>query len=154
MARQKHEIDSCSFTARDFDRDELERWMEVLAAMGAEVECRFSESGKSAAIEVSNMPSPADAETARTRNAGRPSFGTRPPCDSIFDSDTLVADFLGWLDSGHTAGEAMGQLGLSRSTYFRRLKRMRELAEWEREHNPGRAARGMREIRHTLGGVN
>ncbi len=46
----------------------------------------------------------------------------------MFGRETPCADFLAWQE-GHTAAEGMEQLGLSRTTYFRRLRAMRAKVE-------------------------
>ena len=116
------------------------------------IKCEITKSGKTARVEVSGLPSVHDAKVKRTRNAGRMSKGTRPPASAIFNSDTTCVEFLEWAEA-HTTEEAMKELGLSRSTYFRRLKTMRERVEWERVNNPQRVKRGMKELYHTLGSL-
>lgn len=147
------EITGCSFTAQNFQREEMERFAEVLSALGVKIKCEITKSGKTARVEVSDLPSVYDAKVKRTRNAGRTSKGTRPPAGSIFNSDTTCAEFLEWAES-HTTEEAMRELGLARSTYFRRLKTMKERVEWERVNNPQRVKRGMAELHHTLGNLS
>ena len=147
-----NEVTGCEFTAQRFRRDELERFVEVIAAMGIEVDCEISRSGGSAKVRVSNLPSAYEAKVRRTRNAGRPSRRANVPRGSIFNNETPCAEFLAWQES-HSAAEGMEQLGLPRSTYFRRLANMREAVEWERAHNPARARDGLPELHFTLGSL-
>ena len=146
------DITSCGFTARGFRRRELERLVEVLAAMGLDVECELSSGGGSAEVRVSNLPSAHEARVRRTRNAGRPSRRADVPDGSIFNNETTCEEFLAWQGS-HSAAEGMEQLGLPRSTYFRRLANMREAVEWERSHNPARIRDGLPELHFTLGSL-
>ena len=121
-----------AFTASDFRQGDIDELVSVLRALGLDASSEPSKSGRTARVEIRDMPDKWDAERMRTRHAGRPSGGTRPPEGSIFNSETTVKEFLEW-QACHTAEECMVQLGLSRTTYFRRLKRMRELdAEQDR----------------------
>lgn len=142
----------CTFTASNFRRDDFEKLAESLDALGIVFNYEISQSGKTAKVSAS-FPDKYDAKQARTRNAGRPSKGIRPPHDSIFNCDTTCVEFLEW-QSSHTAEEGMEQLGLPRATYFRRLSKIRELVEWERVNNPQRIKRGMDELHHTLQSVS
>ena len=148
----QEKITGCEFTAQGFRRDELERFIEVVAAMGIEVECEVSRSGRSAKVRVSGLPSVGEARVRRTRNAGRPSRSASIPRGSIFNNETTCEEFLAWQGS-HSAAEGMEQLGLPRSTYFRRLANMREAVEWERSHNPGRIKDGLPELHFTIGSL-
>lgn len=120
------------FTASDFLREDMENLIEVMQRLGLNVQVEFSKSGKTARIKVRDLPSKWDAEVARTRRAGRKSKGIHPPAGSIFNSGTPCKEFLEWQES-HTVEEGMAQLGLARSTYFRRVRQMREnVTEQER----------------------
>ena len=141
---------SCEFTAQGFRRDELEHLVEVMRAMGIDVACDVSRSGRSAKVSVSGLPDAYDAKVRRTRNAGRRPRRADIPHGSIFNSETTCEEFLAWQDS-HSAAEGMEQLGLTRSTYFRRLANMREAVEWERLHNPARVREGLPERHCKLG---
>jgi hypothetical protein len=73
------------------------------------------------------------------------------------NGETPCTDFLVWQEA-HTAAEGMVQLGLSRTTYFRRLKQMRaKVEEAERvnaecDRSPsGRAEAGLSCVRGTRG---
>lgn len=116
------------FTASDFDREELDALVGVLRASGLDVRAVYSASGRTARVEARELPEPWEAERARTRYAGRRSARIDPPEGSMFDRETPCADFLAWQE-GHTAAEGMEQLGLSRTTYFRRLRAMRARVE-------------------------
>lgn len=146
------DLEHCTFKASEFDREQFENFAAVLSELGISFNYEISASGRTAKVEVSELPDKWDARKKRTRNAGRPSMPLWLPGNSIFDSETTCAEFLEWLET-HTAAEAMEQLGLTRSTYFRRLKSIRELVEWERVHNPQRKREGLKELHHTLIGV-
>ena len=146
-----NEVTSCEFTARGFRRDELERFVEVVRALGVDIELEVSRGGGSASVRASGLPSVYEARVRRTRNAGRPGR-TDVPRGSIFNNETTCAEFLAWQDS-HSAAEGMEQLGLPRSTYFRRLANMREVVEWERVHNPARVEEGLPEAHFTIGSL-
>ena len=147
-----NETTSCEFTARGFRRDEFEHFAEVVAALGIEVGCEISSSGRTAKVRVSGLPGVHEAKVRRTRNAGRPSRRADVPDGSIFNNETTCAEFLAWQES-HSAAEGMEQLGLPRSTYFRRLANMREAVEWERLHNPARIEEGLPERHFTIGSL-
>ena len=140
-----------SFKASGYRREDFEHFIECLNAMGIETTATVSKSGATAEVTATVPKYKSDAKTSRTRRAGRRKEYYPLPPNSVFNSDTTCADFLEWLES-HTAEEAMKELGLTRSTYFRRLKDIREQAEWERIHNPQRVKQGMNEIHHTIGG--
>ena len=145
------------FTASDFLREDMENLIEVMRRLGLNVSIEFSKSGKTARVKVRDLPSKWDAEVARTRRAGRRSKGIRPPAGSIFNSETPCKDFLEWQKS-HTVEEGMEQLGLARSTYFRRMKAMREdVAEQERvnaSRDKSPEWKGKPRYTATLGGVS
>lgn len=145
---------TCSFRATGFKRDDLEHMAAALAAMGIKINIEISQSGRSADVTVGVPADLGDAETARTRNAGRSRARISPPPDSPFTRESTCEDFVEWLDEGHTADEAMAALGIkSRATYFRRLRIIRQKAEDARERNPRRRARGIPEYHPTLGGT-
>ena len=73
------------------------------------------------------------------------SLGISLPSGSVFDCETSCREFLDWRE-GHTAAEGMERLGLSRSTYFRRLRAIRERATERDRVNAERA--GNSEGRH------
>ena len=108
------------FTARDFDRDEMEELARALGALGAEVALEFP-SAKSARVTIA-CPHRLDAERMRTRNAGRKA--SRIPNDAVIKFRTVRA-FLEWYDGGRSAEEGMAALGMSRSAFYRALRRMR-----------------------------
>lgn len=130
--------DSCSFTVTGFDGEELANLVRVLGEMGLSVECKTSSTGKSARLSFTGLPSAVDARTSRTRNAGRYHKRIELPNGSVFNNETTCGEFLDWLES-HTHDEAMEQLGLARTTYFRRLKRIRERAKEQDRINAARA---------------
>lgn len=144
------------FTASDFLREDMENLIEVMQRLGLNVQAEFSKSGKTARIKVRDLPSKWDAEVARTRRAGRKSQGIHPPAGSIFNSETPCKEFLEWQES-HTASEGMEQLGLARSTYFRRTKAIREAVVEQERVNAARDKspewRGKPRYTATLGGV-
>jgi len=119
------------FTASDFLREDMENLVEVMRGLGLNVRIEFSRSGKTARVKVRDLPSKWEAEVARTRRAGRRSKGINPPVGSIFNSETPCKEFLKWQES-HSASEGMEQLGLARTTYFRRMKQIRaKVAEYD-----------------------
>ena len=126
---------TCNFRASEFDRDALEGLIGALSAYGLEVSCSFSASGRTASVEVGGIPTPEEARRTMTRGAGRHRAWIALPGSSVFDSGTTCEEFLAWMADGHTAAEAAEQLGLSRSTFFRRLPRIRELVAQERRRN-------------------
>ena len=119
---------NCTFTASGFKRDDLEHFTKALEAMGIPVTCEISTTGKTARINAEVPASLFDAKIKRTRFAGRRSIGINPPKNSIFNCDTPCKDFLSWQNE-HSAAEGMKQLGLSRATFFRRMKSMRAKIE-------------------------
>jgi hypothetical protein len=133
----KDSVRDMHFTASNFDRGELDALMDVLRASGLDVWADYSSSGRTARVEVRGLPEPWEAERARTRYAGRRSTGINPPEGSIFNRETPCADFLAWQEA-HTATEGMEQLGLSRTTYFQRLKQIRAKVEEDRRINAER----------------
>lgn len=141
-----------SFKASGYRREDFDHFLECLNAMGIETTATMSKSGATAEIMATVPKYKSDAKRSRTRDAGRRKAHYPLPSNSVFNSGTTCADFLEWLES-HTAEEAMKELGLTRSTYFRRLKDMREQVEWERIHNPQRVKEGMKEVHHTIGGL-
>lgn len=125
----------CTFQASRFRKDELSNLVEVLKEMGLDVGCTFSDSGRTATITFENLPDPYEAHVKRTRRAGRTNKRFRIPNDSLFNPETPISEFLNWA-SDHTAEEAMSQLGLeSRTTYYRKLKKMRETLERHQRWN-------------------
>lgn len=132
------EMGTCGFTASGFDRAHMENLVEVLGAMGLSVDCAFSASGRTARVTFTGLPSAREAEARRTRGAGRRSQGISLPSGSVFDCETSCREFLDWQE-GHTAAEGMERLGLSRSTYFRRLRAIRERADEQDRVNAERA---------------
>ena len=97
-----------------------------LAAVLSELGIEAAFDGDLLTVEA---PSVAGARRMRTRNAGpKRRYLDLPDGSPLFEEMTCAA-FLDWLDE-HTAAEAMAALGLaSRSTYFRRLRDIREIAE-------------------------
>ena len=86
----------CTFTASGFRREEFDHFMSIARELGIKVDCAVSSSGKTATVRVSDMPDVQDAETMRTRRAGRPSKGVVLPHDSIFNNETTCAEYLAW----------------------------------------------------------
>ena len=84
----------CTFTASGFRREEFDHFMSIARELGIKVDCAVSSSGKTATVHVSDMPDVQDAETMRTRRAGRPSKGVVLPHDSIFNNETTCAEYL------------------------------------------------------------
>ena len=119
---------NCTFTASNFNRDDLEHFTKALDVMGIPITCDVSTTGKTARVNVEVPASLFDAKSKRTRFAGRRSQGINPPHSSIFNCDTPCKDFLSW-QKNHTVAEGMEQLGLSRATFFRRMKSMRAIIE-------------------------
>ena len=142
---------TCTFKATSIKGD-IEHMAKALAAMGVEIECKVSGSGRSAELAVTVPENVYDAKVSRTRNAGRPRNLIQPPSDSPFTPDTTCAEFVAWLDDGgHTVEEAMHVLGIkSRATYYRRIKVIREKAAWAARVNPSRKAKGLPPARPTL----
>lgn len=125
------ETTTCTFTASDFDVEELVHLLYVLSLMGLDVTTQNTgEIGSHARVSVTTPKDPYVAEVARTRRAGRKRAEIDPPIGSPIKRSTTLGDFLTWLeDEGHTAAEAADALGLkSRAVYFRRLKAIRERA--------------------------
>ena len=118
----------CTFTASGFRREEFDHFMSIARELGIKVDCAVSSSGKTATVHVSDMPDVQDAETMRTRRAGRPSKGVVLPHDSIFNNETTCAEYLAW-QQNHSVEEGMRQLGLKRTTYFRRLNSIKKAVE-------------------------
>ena len=138
------------FTASGFNREEFEHLHKALRAMGVDLRIRPSGDWRACAVTVTVPASIDDAERKRTRGAGRPHKGLSIPQSSPFTDDTTIHEFMKWRRS-HTAKEAQEALGLAPTTYYRRMKRLRELAEWERVNNPLRASGGLPEQRFKLG---
>ena len=127
----------CTFTASGFRREEFDHFMSIARELGIKVDCAVSSSGKTATVHVSDMPDVQDAETMRTRRAGRPSKGVVLPHDSIFNNETTCAEYLAW-QQNHSVEEGMRQLGLKRTTYFRRLNSIKKAVEEAERLNAGR----------------
>ena len=115
----------------------MESLIGSLGALGLDVRAEFSKSGRTARIQFRDVPSKWDAEKARTRYAGRRARGVYPPAGSIFNSGTPCRDFLEWQEA-HTAAEGMEALGLPRTTYYRKLRKIREKAEEQDRVNASR----------------
>lgn len=154
MAAEEKRV--CRFRASEFGRRDLEHFVEVLRALGLDVECEFSASGKTASVTAAVPASVLDAKWSRTRLAGRPRNPIVPPAGSLFTPETTVKEFLAWQE-GHTAAEGMAQLGLKRTTYYERMRDMRALdAEQDRvnasrDRDPNWTSD--RRISYTLGSV-
>lgn len=146
----------CTFTASNFRQDDFEHLVEALSAMGVGIDCQVSATGKTAKVRAVVPANLYDAKVKRTRLAGRRSQGINPPASSIFNSDTPCKEFLAW-QKDHSAAEGMQQLGLSRATYFRRMKAMREkVAEYDRinaSRDKSPEWKGKRRLVATLGSV-
>ena len=90
----------------------LEYMADVLRAYGLEVEVTRSKAGGTASLSIAH-PEPYEAETLRNRGGGRPK------------ERRTYGVSLEWLES-HSVEEGMEALGgVSRRTYYRRLKEMR-----------------------------
>lgn len=127
-----------TFEARG-DVRELEGLAGALSAAGLPTLCQPA-GPKSAEVTVI-VPAERTAEvlaSARTHNAGRKATPIDTGGSPEIDGETTVDAFLAWKES-HSAAECMAALGLSRSTYFRRLAMMRGLAE---------AGKGKTKLRH------
>lgn len=93
----------------------------ALTAYGMGV--RVKRQGRYATIEIDHMP-PAQAETARTRRAGRPrTKATAWPTQA----GTTAAERLTWCES-MTLDELQAALGCSRRTAQRRVAELRAIA--------------------------
>jgi hypothetical protein len=91
----------------------LEYMADVLRAYGLEVEVTRSKAGGTVSLSIAH-PEPYEAETLRNRGGGRPK------------ERRTYGVSLDWLES-HTVEEGMEALGVkSRSTYYRRLREIRE----------------------------
>lgn len=146
---------TCSFTAIQFHRDDMEHMAAALEAIGIDIDICFSKAGGKAEVTIEVPELLFDAELKRTRRAGRRRARINPPKDSPFTRDSTCEDFLSWLDDGHTAEEAMAALGFeSTSTYFRRLRVIREKAKSAKERNPRLKAQGLPQVHPTLGGTD
>ena len=135
----------CTFTASGFRREEFDHFMSIARELGIKVDCAVSSSGKTATVHVSDMPDVQDAETMRTRRAGRPSKGVVLPHDSIFNNETTCAEYLAW-QQNHSVEEGMRQLGLKRTTYFRRLNSIKKAVEEAERLNAGRKKKGKKPL--------
>ena len=123
----------CTFTASGFRREEFDHFMSIARELGIKVDCAVSSSDVQ------------DAETMRTRRAGRPSKGVVLPHDSIFNNETTCAEYLAW-QQNHSVEEGMRQLGLKRTTYFRRLNSIKKAVEEAERLNAGRKKKGMKPL--------
>ena len=91
----------------------LEYMADVLRAYGLDVDVKRSKAGGTASVTIIH-PEPFEAEKLRNRGGGRPKETHR------FDVT------LDWLES-HSTEDGMKALGVtSKSTYYRRLREMRE----------------------------
>lgn len=144
MMNQWREPTKTSFSVRDFDKNELDGFIETLRELGIEASVAYGRpqakgsAPKTATVTVT-YPHRVDARRSRTRHAGR--RRARISYDAVIKFGTVRA-FLEWYDSGHTAEEGMAELGMARSTFFRAVKRMREKLEAHDQLNAARARSG------------
>lgn len=144
MKNQWGEPTKTSFSVRDFDKKELDGFVEALCELGVDASVAYGRpqakggAPKTATVTVT-YPHRVDARRSRTRHAGR--RRARVSHDAVIKFGTVRA-FLEWYDSGHTAEEGMAELGMARSTFFRAVKRMREKLEAHDRLNAARAKSG------------
>lgn len=104
-----------SGTHREFGKEALETFAQVLSAYGMEVTTSYTASGKQAKLTVKH-PEKQKADALRNRNP----YG-RPKKERDYNGVTLE-----WLES-HSVAEGMEALGnVSRRTYYRRLEELRQ----------------------------
>lgn len=148
---------SCSFRAAGYNERDLAHLVQVLKAMGLDVEVEELPRGR-AELAFSHLPSRVEAERIRTRGAGRPKKALCLPENSVFNYDTPVAEAVAWLDAGRTVEEGMEALGItSRTTYYRRVRDIRRAFELQKARTAGRMAdparRGLGPVVYTLADV-
>lgn len=125
---------------------------EVLAELGVEASIEVSGSGKTADVSVTLPSDPDVAKRQRTRSAGRrpariDARGSKYP---EINGETTWKEFLEWSKS-HKASECAEALGLSRSSYYRRLPEIRKRVAHEESRNAECHRKGEAETWHTLG---
>lgn len=123
---------SLTLSLREGSVELLERFAEACEMLGAADAAKVLGTQGEARLAVVGVPTADEAKAARSRGAGRPRLPISFPDGSPFGPETHIRDFLAWAD-GHTVAEAAGALGLERTTYRRRRKRMMELRELEPE---------------------
>lgn len=133
-----------TFSVRDFNKKEFDGLIEVLNVLGVEASVSYARpQGKSGPPKTATVtvtyPHRVDASRSRTRYAGRKRI--RVSYDAKIKFGTVRA-FLEWYDAGRSAEEGMAELGMSRSTFFRAVKRMRERLEEHDRLNAARAKSG------------
>lgn len=144
MNYTRNEPTSTTFTVRDFNTKELDGFVKTLNAVGIEAVVQFGKrdpktgEAKTATLSVA-YPYHFDAERARTRNAGRKHAPISYDAEIKFDT---VRAFLEWYDDGHTVAEGMAELGQTRSTFLRTVKRMREKVQERDQLNASRVKSG------------
>lgn len=147
---------TCTFTASQYRRDEMEQLLQALEIMGLDISYAYSKSGQTVEVTVSNVPDPEQARLMRTRGAGRKAKKLMPPDSSPFDSETPCEEFLAWRRSrGVTAEQAAKALGVGRATYYRQQveQKMEDLIAEYAEKNPRREAKGMPLLTARIGQV-
>lgn len=116
MSNIKINFGTDAWNKKPSQNDNLILFFDVLKSIGIDIDYEISKSGKTVKVSITTDSVPAG------HHAGRKKMDISPKIH--FET---VHDFLTWLDGeGHTADEAIEVLGVSRSTYFRRLKAWRE----------------------------